>query len=241
MTRTGSDSSPPGLTRITNDLYLLPTDPSNVYLWLQAEGVTLVDTGLAGSDQLILEALRALGRDRGDVTRIVLTHSHPDHSGGAAAVAAWSGAEVCAGRGDAEVVRGRTAEPAPDLTSAEKPLYDRMSDGQPSAPHCPVHRELDDGESVDDAGGAVVVSAPGHTPGSIALHLPGQRLLLTGDTATRSGDGITLGPFNVDRQRSWRSLRRFAALDLDIACFGHGPPLLAGASQALWSATDPLA
>jgi glyoxylase-like metal-dependent hydrolase (beta-lactamase superfamily II) len=81
-----------------------------------------------------------------------------------------------------------------------------------------------------------VVGAPGHTAGSIAVHLPAHRILLTGDSIARAPDGrVILGPFNVDRNLAIASLRQLAELDVDVACFGHGDPVLSGATAELRS------
>src|SRR6187455_2513838 len=53
--------------------------------------VTLVDMGLKPSGPKVIAALGAIGSGPGDVTRLVLTHAHPDHAGGAAHVAAATG------------------------------------------------------------------------------------------------------------------------------------------------------
>jgi len=79
-----------------------------------------------------------------------------------------------------------------------------------------------------------VVAAPGHTPGSIALHLPAARVLLAGDAAARGQDGsVILGVFNVDRAAAIASFRRLAALDVEVACFGHGEPAVKDAAAEL--------
>jgi glyoxylase-like metal-dependent hydrolase (beta-lactamase superfamily II) len=88
-------------------------------------------------------------------------------------------------------------------------------------------------------GGAVVLSVPGHTPGSIALHLRAAGVLLTGDIIAEHQGTIVLGPFNTDRVEAWRSLQRLAALDVDTACFGHGQPVVGSAHHRLRAATDP--
>jgi glyoxylase-like metal-dependent hydrolase (beta-lactamase superfamily II) len=45
--------------------------------------VTLVDCGLKRAPGRIVAGLRAIGRHPYDVTRILLTHAHLDHAGGA--------------------------------------------------------------------------------------------------------------------------------------------------------------
>lgn len=87
----------------------------------------------------------------------------------------------------------------------------------------PVEQRV--GEVLDFGGGALVVHGPGHTPGSIALHLPRARVLFTGDTVAESGGTVLLGPFNDDREQALASFRRLTAYDVDLALVGHGAPL----------------
>lgn len=49
-----------------------------------------------------------------------------------------------------------------------------------------------------------------------------------------------LGVFNVDRAATIESFRRLAALDVDLACLGHGDALVGNASAAPRAATDAL-
>jgi glyoxylase-like metal-dependent hydrolase (beta-lactamase superfamily II) len=125
------------------------------------------------------------------------------------------------------------------LTDAERPVYAAVSAGLPPAPPCRVDREADDGDVLGSAGGAVVLAVPGHTPGSIAVHLPRLGVLLTGDTVAESGGALLLGPFDTDRAQAWSSLRRLAALGADVVCPGHGDPVVGGAADLLRAATDP--
>jgi glyoxylase-like metal-dependent hydrolase (beta-lactamase superfamily II) len=63
------------LVQITRYPWLFPV---SVYLVREDDGFTLIDTGLSGSEQEILEVA---GRYGGRVRRIVLTHAHADHTG----------------------------------------------------------------------------------------------------------------------------------------------------------------
>jgi glyoxylase-like metal-dependent hydrolase (beta-lactamase superfamily II) len=77
-----------------------------------------------------------------------------------------------------------------------------------------VDRELADDEVLDELG-ASVVSTPGHTDGSIALHFHEAGALFTNDVATEQAY-VILGPFNHDRAKARESFRRFADIDVDI-------------------------
>ncbi|MEV0156115.1 MBL fold metallo-hydrolase [Micromonospora sp. NPDC050686] len=222
-------------------LHRLPLGGFQAYLWLDDDGATLVDTGPAGSGPAIEAALRGLGRARADVRRVVLTHFHDDHAGAAAEVAAWGDVEVVAHAADAPVLRGERPGPPPAFTAAERELHARVAAGLPPAPPVRVDREVVDGDLLDLGGGAEVVGTPGHTDGSIALHLPRHRVLFTGDVAAEYEGQVIFGVFHTDRARAAESFRRLAGLDADLACFGHGEPALTAARDRLRAALPTLA
>ena len=78
-----------------------------------------------------------------------------------------------------------------------------------------------------------MLAVPGHTDGSIALHLPGPGVLFTGDTVANVGGRTIPGVFNVDRRRAAASLGRYGGLDAEVARFGHGDPIVGAAGRAL--------
>ncbi len=196
------------------------------WAWRDGDEVTLVDTGPAGSGEAVAAALAGLGLDRDAVVRIVLTHFHADHAGSAAEIRGWNGAEVVAHAAEAPIVRGHEPGPVPDLLPVEQELFDRIgAGGLPEPPPCPVDREVVDGEVLPFGDGATVVHGPGHTPGSIGLHLTGPRVLFTGDTVAESEGAVVLGPFNADRAAALASFRALTALDVDLALVGHGEPV----------------
>ncbi len=100
------------------------------------------------------------------------------------------------------------------------------------APAVPVDRELNDGDVLDFGGGAHVLAIPGHTEGSIAVHLPEHGVLFAGDTIANVGT-VMLGVFNQDRARTVASFKRLAALDVETACFGHGEPIRTAAGDRI--------
>lgn len=250
------------------DLHLLRFPVGQAYLWRDPDGLTLIDTGPPGSGAAVADAVRRLGHRTADVHRIVLTHFHADHAGSTGEIAAWHGAPVLAGRADASVIRGDAPAPPPVLTDDDRELFDRIhgagesaaggdwpgssrgagngpdrsgrSPRIPPTPPAPVDRELGDGDVLPVAGGATVLAVPGHTPGSVALHLPGPDVLFTGDTVATAPGRVLLGVFNVDHAAVVASFRRLAGLGAGTVCVGHGDPIVRTAAEELNAAAERL-
>jgi len=193
------------------------------YLAIDADRVTVIDTGLRGSAERVLQAVESAGRKSQDVRQIIITHHHRDHTGSLAELVERTGAQVMVHALDAAVVRGERPPPGPSSGGLLKPLLTRMAAGATAAR---VDRELADGDEIDALDGVRVVHTPGHTPGSICLYCPKRRLLFTGDAAANT---FRLGPptgwFTEDMAQAKESIRKLAALDFEAVFFGHGRPI----------------
>ncbi|TVT24157.1 MBL fold metallo-hydrolase [Amycolatopsis rhizosphaerae] len=216
------------------NLHRLRVGNWQLYLWHDQDSLVLIDTGTPGGGDGVRKAIESLGFDPTALTGIVLTHFHVDHAGALAEIEQWSDAPVFAHARDASIIRGEVPPPPPVLADWERPIFEQVSAGTPEvAPPARVDRELTGGEVLEFGGGARVLSIPGHTDGSIALHLPGHGVLFTGDTAAHMEGQVMLGIFNLDRSRAAESFRRLAELDVETACFGHGEPITSGAGTRL--------
>lgn len=210
-------------------LHYLRPEFGQAYLWLDGRSATLIDTGVVGSGPAITELLAELDAE---LERIIITHGHQDHAGSAAELRAATGAPVLAHAGDKAVIQGEHPMPPPVLLDWERPLFESITPTVPPNPPCPVDQEIAEGDVLDFGGGARVLSIPGHTDGSIAIHLSRSKVLFAGDTIANV-DELMLGVFNVDRAKTIESFRRLAELDTEIACFGHGDPIIGNAGEKL--------
>lgn len=205
---------------------------ANVYLLL-GNRLTLVDTGMPGSADTILGYIEELGLNTDDLANIVITHHHLDHVGSLAAIKQRTSAQVVAHPGDAPFISGEQSPP-PAQGAIMRFLFWLMAPLMLATDPVPVDLTVEDGDHLDAAdslSGATVVHVPGHTPGSIALLVPSQRLLICGDSIDYRRNRLGLPPkgFTVDMDQAITSLRRMAELEFDVLCPGHGAPLVGGA------------
>jgi glyoxylase-like metal-dependent hydrolase (beta-lactamase superfamily II) len=196
------------------------------------EGVTLVDTGLPRLHETIVRALPQIGRSVTDIASIVLTHSHRDHTGGAARLKAASGASVYASAVDSAAIRGDVAIPTPPITEQLqflKPLFNML----PVSENVDVEHTVGEGGTTDLPADLRVIDTPGHTPGHVSYLLEREGgLLIVGDAAVAKRGEIKLGWLNRGQPACDASIRHIAEYDFDVACFGHASPLRPAASDA---------
>lgn len=209
----------PGVWRIR-----LVGDYVNGFAFRDDDGqVTLLDLGVSRSGPRVLRALEEIGSGPAEVTRVLLTHCHPDHAGGAAYVTERTGRPVDVHADEAAYVRDGT-QPVNDRSTRLGRLLGRLP--QPSLPGVPVGEELHDGQLLDVAGGLRVIHTPGHSPGHASyLHEP-SGVLVTGDAIFNVlGLRWPLRLLCSDFAMTQRTAHRLAETDYAVAAFTHGPEI----------------
>jgi len=209
------------------------TSGGNVYL-LVDDDLTLVDTGLPGNGPTIFRYIRHLGRDPQDLTRVVLTHGHPDHTSTVAWLKAHIGAMVTVHPGD---VGGDTDGRRWVRYISQPVAFERKI---PFFHRVPFDAVFGADDVLPVLGGLRVLHTPGHTPGSVCFHLPEHGVLLTGDTLLGKGRMFSrpLPLPGYDSDLYWHSLNLISRLEFDVACGGHGVPVTETASRLLRSMMD---
>jgi len=176
--------------------------------------LVLIDTSSDADAGKVMDYLSRIKVKPKDLSTIFITHTHPDHVGGLAAIKHGSPAKVAAHRIEADFI-------------ARKRVYDGPP-GTQRHPGTPVDVMLEDGQKHD---GLEVVFTPGHTRGSISLLDATRSLLIAGDAANNeSGLQPMDDRYNVDPKQHRESIKKLARLHFENAIFGHGAPIQGGAS-----------
>lgn len=159
-----------------------------------------------GASEPVLDRLKSDGRT---LTHILLTHGHYDHIGGVTELKKQTGAEVCIGREDEDMLHGSVRCLASFLHGRQIPVdADRLFDG---------------GETIDAAGLHLeTLHTPGHTEGGICYILSSEQMVFSGDTMFMGSYGRTDFPGGSEAKIR-DSIRKLLKLPGDSCVFpGHG-------------------
>ncbi|MGC8823625.1 MAG: MBL fold metallo-hydrolase [Bacteroidales bacterium] len=145
----------------------------NIFILL-GRYITLIDAGPAGSEKKIFAYLKELGRSPDEIKYLLLTHSHPDHMGAAAAIREVTGCRV-----GIHPYEQRWIEDI-EYQFQQRPVPDFHHLVQQ-----PVKADLllndEDILDTDDNLRIKVIHTPGHSPGSVCYLLQQDNALFTGD------------------------------------------------------------
>lgn len=224
-----------GLRRIGNDIIA-------AHLIVSDDGITLIDAGLAGHWNDLQRELDAIGRTPADIRGIILTHGDSDHIGFAERLRSEYGVPVFVHAADAARARGEQSMKQAWGDMHIGPVlrflaYSIRKGGLRTRYLSEVH-EITDGQVLDLPGSPEIIGLPGHSPGSIAIHVPVVSAVFVGDgLTTRSvltGEkGPQPAPFTDDQAAALSSLSRIEGLKVDWVIPGHGDPWHVGVPELL--------
>ncbi len=227
---------PAGLHRVGSDIV-------NSYLIVGKDGVTIIDAGLPGYWKTLQAELAAIGKSLGDVRALILTHGDTDHIGFAARLYRETGIAAHIHKADVDRARLIVKKPNSGWGPVKiAPLagflwYSARHGGLRIKPATEL-QTVEDNEVLDVPGSPRIIHTPGHTPGSVSVHVPALDALFPGDTMTTRNvlTGVTgpkPAPFTLEPGQAVASLDRIESVDATWLLPGHGPAWDGGVPQAV--------
>jgi glyoxylase-like metal-dependent hydrolase (beta-lactamase superfamily II) len=229
--------------QIAKGLHRIGSDTVNSYLVVDGDGVTIIDAGLPRYWRLLSRELTQLGLTLDDVRALILTHGDSDHIGFAGRLSREKGIPAYVFPADDDRAHLKVKKPNSGWGQVKVgPLlgflwYSALEGGlkiPPAGELLPV----EDGQVLDVPGKPRIIHVPGHTPGSVAVHVPGVDALFIGDTMTTRNvlTGVTgpkPAPFTLDPAQAVASLDRVSGVDATWVLPGHGPAWDGGVAEAV--------
>ncbi len=215
--------------KIIDNVFVVPGVMANPYILVDADGLTVIDTGLPRSERKILAYISSLGKSARDVKRIILTHSDLDHVGSLAALQKSTGARTYASRIEADAIAA--GKPSRQINpagfSVRRLMFALLRPFMKATPF-QVDEIVTDGQILPALGGLRVVETAGHTPGHISLFAPTVGVLFCGDSMVTDENGIhgSRSGLTWDGEKAREAERKQAALGAKIICSGHGPVVM---------------
>ena len=226
--------------RITDEVYVvgggvanafgLSDDPDcHIYLVDGGDELALIDCGMASgnSPQRILDNVRAEGLDPEKIGKVIVTHYHMDHAGGAAHFRERLGAEVVAPAGAAHALRtGDERAVALDVAKAAG-FYAADYRFQPVE----VAHEVREGDRIPVGNLELeVIETPGHCDGHVSFLLRGRErtYLFSGDAVFSGGRVVLQNIHDCSIQKSAASIAKLAQIEFDALLPGHAAICLDG-------------
>jgi glyoxylase-like metal-dependent hydrolase (beta-lactamase superfamily II) len=219
--------------QLARQLHRIGNDIVAAYLVDAPDGITVIDAGLPGHWRDLQKELAEMGRAVADIRGVVLTHGDSDHVGFAERLRRDHGVPVYIHTADADRAKGgdkpKVAMGSMRIGATAGFFAYALRKGGMRTHHLSEVVQVGDGDVLPLPGAPVVIGMPGHSPGSIAVHVPSVRAVFVGDALTTrhvltGHQGLQPAPFTDEPAVALASLDRLADVDAEWVLPGHGAP-----------------
>ena len=216
--------------KLTDDVYLVGGGDygfnlthrldCHVYVVDGGDELALIDAGFGPGTEEILAMMRADGLDPQRVSKIIITHYHADHVGGAAALKRATGAALLAGAEAAATIRIADADQIGLNWAKSFGFYPADYEWEPAD----VEQEFSDVDRVRVGELELeAVATPGHCNGHYCIRLAGRdrTYLFSSDCVFWGGAIILQNVPDANVQEYAASCNKIAALEFEALLPGH--------------------
>ena len=184
--------------------------------------LSLIDAGLIGKEKYKMDSILKAGIDLADIKRIIITHAHLDHLGCLPEILnRLPQAELWMHIDEAEPLEKGDERIAYGMKMFEE-MVRSMFRKDSGFFKMKTDRKLAGGETLE-LGGMIwdVIHVPGHSPGSIALYQPNEKILIPGDVVYADNAIGRFDFYGASGRDLNDSLLALSTLDVEILLPGH--------------------
>lgn len=221
------------IIKVSDNIYQMTTPKVNIFFVKNDKNkILIVDSGVPGTGNEIVQGLQEIGNDINDVAVLVGTHTHYDHIGSVRELLDLNpNIKVYMNKTDAQLVDDNFKN-IPELKvtpGGEEFLAKQRAEGGVREPlkQFSIDKYLDESSKIEGFENIDIVEMFGHTFGQVALliHDNGKNVFLAADAIRR---GKVLEPMAIysDLKMGLETIAKLKTLNIDIVAVGHGQPAL---------------
>lgn len=184
--------------------------------------IILVDTGIPGSAKKIIEKIAEEGFKPEQVSLIILTHAHFDHTGSVGELKKITGAKIAIHKNDASYLMEGSSAPVIPIPDSGKDMAGTIKDRPVKVDVVKPDILIEDALDLNEFGvKGKVISTPGHTEGSVSIFLDSGNCIV-GDMIGASSGEPTYGRFCMDLERLKESIIKLKNSNAKEVYLSHG-------------------
>ncbi len=226
--------------KITENIYLVGGNSfglshgfdSNIYAVDCGDEIVMIDAGAGRGTDNIIGNMKEDGLDISRLSKILLTHSHTDHAGGAADFKNRFDCKICVSEKEADLIESGDEKDFSLDIAKRSGLYSPDYKFQ----NCEVSLRLKNTDKIKCGDHTfTIIGVPGHSKGSVAflIDLPGGRAIFTGDSVNADGVICLLNCEGSELSDYRKNIDRFSGLKVNMLFPGHGAFTLSGGQDKL--------